>query len=1082
MFNKNHVGRPSNLELRNRKIKKFLIYGVPVLIVVIGIALLSSGSLSNLMGNSVTTYYCEDSTYTLDGTKCTKIIKEKAHLLGDIENNGKINSADAMLTARYVNKNKEFNEFEIAAMDVNKDENIDAQDYQIIFNYASEQNMTENGSMYELGEELVCPSDYKLDGKYCTKTLIVDAKKKVEESKKTYTITFQHGSKNEIMGNQSMESQIVTKGEKAKLHKNEFVWNYTDKRYFSGWTVKTKSGKSYCYKDKTRKEKEFLSGGACNSVILEDEQEISDELLVDDLILQAVWVKESLDVDISTISAITTDIKSKKEIINEIPDLETIYYPNNTQFKFNIYFKIYDKTNDYYYTITKFEQGKFEKNSCKRIEKGKVITETLNLVASQHSSSETTSFSVNAYKDSNCTIPYNSDKSSTNSYLGSSSQYTSKTFNIEYDYNGGKNSNTKGPLSYNYNFDNEQTLLIGSDLNAYGKTTVYKNNYELLGFRVKNEDKKYLCYKDNSKKNHDFMNEENCKKYGYVEYKYNDKLFISDGKNKAKYTLVAQWSNKKKEAKIVFDANCPKGKICESSSKEPMKPMEHVFEGSHTKLTKVNYVQGAKNITGQAENKYNGYYFAGWHIKNSDNNKYFCYTNSQMTTKGYTSEENCKKYEYVVLADGQEIPDEILIENIKLEAQWESGIVTINPVKAKITNVQNGNVSEISNVKDRTYFASGTTVDFKITFPSPNITGKKYYRIVKSTNSHGGTTISNCKEIPSSKEITESLKFVADVNYKNASNKMGIGVILAEDMNKCVNNYKNVDANYYLNNIYNLQTFNVKYEANGGKMFTKDKTTTTVKHFYNAKNPLVFEYSNASERIYRQGYDLIGFKVKNSKDKYICYKNSNKTSQDYTNSSNCNKYGYVIYKTKNQLSRTSSINGETITFIAQWTNNPVTVNIGKLNDTYLSKGTKVTFPITFKINDKENTYYFKWGFLKTGYANLNSKSAPFYPINTFIKNYDALNNISSYYYGDPIVNYKGGGYGPSSQNGWYFDQHNSCIKITSSTKYKPTLTMSRYVNAGIIAVFKDSNCKYMVGSEKNVHKLTEVFYCNNCNS
>ena len=410
MFSKkNHVGRPSNIELKNRKIKKIMIYVIPILIVVIGITIVMGGNLNNLMGNSVTTYYCEDSTYTLDGTKCTKIIKEKAYLLGDINNDGKIHSADAMLTARFVNKNKEFNEFEIAAMDVNKDGNIDAQDYQIIYNYASEQNMTENGSMYKVGEELVCPNEYDLDNDYCIKTITVDAKKKQEEIKDTYTITY--NSSESGTENQKMESQIVTKGEKTKLHKNEFVWNYTNKRYFSGWLVKTKSGKSYCYKDKTRKEKEFLSGGACNAVILEDEQEISDELLVDDLILQALWVQESLNVDISTISAITTDIKNEKEIINEIPDLDARYYPNNTQFKFNIDFKIYDQSKDYYYTITKFEEGNFKKNSCKKIENGKVITETLKLVSSQHSSSETTSFSVSAYKDSNCTIPYNSDES-----------------------------------------------------------------------------------------------------------------------------------------------------------------------------------------------------------------------------------------------------------------------------------------------------------------------------------------------------------------------------------------------------------------------------------------------------------------------------------------------------------------------------------------------------------------------------------------------------------------------------------------------------------------------------------------------
>ena len=54
MFSKkNHVGRPSNLEIKNNKIKKNLIYAMPVVVVLMGIILISSGSLNNLMGNSV---------------------------------------------------------------------------------------------------------------------------------------------------------------------------------------------------------------------------------------------------------------------------------------------------------------------------------------------------------------------------------------------------------------------------------------------------------------------------------------------------------------------------------------------------------------------------------------------------------------------------------------------------------------------------------------------------------------------------------------------------------------------------------------------------------------------------------------------------------------------------------------------------------------------------------------------------------------------------------------------------------------------------------------------------------------------
>lgn len=73
MFNKkNHIGRPTNEEVRKRKMKKLALYGVPAILIIALIALVSTGSLSKLMGNSVTSYYCENTEYELEGTNCVK--------------------------------------------------------------------------------------------------------------------------------------------------------------------------------------------------------------------------------------------------------------------------------------------------------------------------------------------------------------------------------------------------------------------------------------------------------------------------------------------------------------------------------------------------------------------------------------------------------------------------------------------------------------------------------------------------------------------------------------------------------------------------------------------------------------------------------------------------------------------------------------------------------------------------------------------------------------------------------------------------------------------------------------------------
>ena len=79
MFNKkNHIGRPTNEEVKKRKIKKIIYYGTPVFLVALVGVLIATGSFSKLMGNSVTDYYCEDQSYSLDGTNCVKKTIKKA--------------------------------------------------------------------------------------------------------------------------------------------------------------------------------------------------------------------------------------------------------------------------------------------------------------------------------------------------------------------------------------------------------------------------------------------------------------------------------------------------------------------------------------------------------------------------------------------------------------------------------------------------------------------------------------------------------------------------------------------------------------------------------------------------------------------------------------------------------------------------------------------------------------------------------------------------------------------------------------------------------------------------------------------
>ena len=90
MFNKkNHIGRPSNEELRNRKIKKIITVAAPVFVVAMIVVAVITGNLTGLMGNSVS-YYCADSSYTPDikNNRCIK--KIDSILLGDFNFDGKV--------------------------------------------------------------------------------------------------------------------------------------------------------------------------------------------------------------------------------------------------------------------------------------------------------------------------------------------------------------------------------------------------------------------------------------------------------------------------------------------------------------------------------------------------------------------------------------------------------------------------------------------------------------------------------------------------------------------------------------------------------------------------------------------------------------------------------------------------------------------------------------------------------------------------------------------------------------------------------------------------------------------------------
>ena len=88
--------QPNKKKIGLHNPKTIFIVAIVFVFVLLVVVMLETGSLSNLMGNSVTDYYCEEG-YALNGDKCIKTVKEKAYRIGDVNQDDTINDKDVTL-------------------------------------------------------------------------------------------------------------------------------------------------------------------------------------------------------------------------------------------------------------------------------------------------------------------------------------------------------------------------------------------------------------------------------------------------------------------------------------------------------------------------------------------------------------------------------------------------------------------------------------------------------------------------------------------------------------------------------------------------------------------------------------------------------------------------------------------------------------------------------------------------------------------------------------------------------------------------------------------------------------------------
>lgn len=159
MFNKkNHMESLSNVEIKARKMKKLLSIGLPIVIILVIILLISIGNLGSLMVNSTFTYYCENSEYKLVGDKCKKVVETNFSLLGDINGDFLIDNEDLELLRDYLDKEDTDDEFvlsdsQILSADLNDDMEVSESDYSVFSDYFTKAVSTYSKYYEKIGVE-----------------------------------------------------------------------------------------------------------------------------------------------------------------------------------------------------------------------------------------------------------------------------------------------------------------------------------------------------------------------------------------------------------------------------------------------------------------------------------------------------------------------------------------------------------------------------------------------------------------------------------------------------------------------------------------------------------------------------------------------------------------------------------------------------------------------------------------------------------------------------------------------------------------------------------------------------------------
>ncbi len=166
---KNGIEKKGNNESIMQRNKKIFIVAIVAVLVFVVVLLFETGSLSSLMGNSVSDNY--------------ETVRETAYRIGDVNKDGKINIVDADDLQKYVSELVEFDDYQTKLADVNQDGVVNVVDHSVLRKYVSETISGTIGTTHSIGK-YIC-NEGTISGRYCVYKRAINSNNSNENNSET---------------------------------------------------------------------------------------------------------------------------------------------------------------------------------------------------------------------------------------------------------------------------------------------------------------------------------------------------------------------------------------------------------------------------------------------------------------------------------------------------------------------------------------------------------------------------------------------------------------------------------------------------------------------------------------------------------------------------------------------------------------------------------------------------------------------------------------------------------------------------------------------------------------------------------